>query len=318
MGENLDLNSKLNNLYYNIEEPSSFRSINALYERIKKDNPKVKKSQIREWLLDQEVHAIHRHLKKFNRNPIISKTIDHIWFADLLEIVEYKKNRGVRFLLMIIDNLSKYGFVRKLKRKFMENITDAFEDIIVSSDRKPKILITDSGPEFANRIFGEFLQKNGIKHVILGKNRKASVVERWIQTIKRIVYAYSHQNNTLNFINVIDTIVETYNNTVHSRTKFKPIDVKPSNQRKVFQNLYKIRIPLEKQSFEVGNRVLIPIEIDDKTRFAKKMKNRFDPEVHIIDQVLFSSPYYKYLVRNNNGVLNKNSFYGKEMIKLTK
>ena len=61
-----------------------------------------------------------------------------------------------------------------------------------------------------------------------------------------------------------------------------------------------------------------PVEADDQTRFVKKQKHRFDKEVYIIDQVLFSSPYFKYLVKNNKGDVNKNSFYGKQLIKLNK
>ena len=312
-----ELSQKLKQYYYDPKEHSSYQSNEVLFKRIKKDFPNIKREDVRKWLLDQESYSAFQRYEKFQKNPIISKSINHIWFADLIDVVESKPNKGIKHILMVIDNLSKFGHFRLLKRKKEENIYKAYKNIIENSG-KPKILITDPGPEFTNKLFAKFNDENKIWHLILTKNQKAANVERWNQTIKRRINKYAQAHNTLKFIDVIYDIVNSYNNSVHSRTKYKPIDVNIHNQNRVFKNLFKMRIPLEKQSFEIGDRVHIPIQIDDKTRFAKKQKRRFQTEIFLIDKVLFTSPFYKYIVKNVNGIVQPKSFYAKELKKLNK
>ena len=66
--------------------------------------------------LAEELHKpITRH---FRRRTVISYGIDKIWAADLVEIQKYSKwNKGVKYLLMVIDVFSKYGWIVPLKDK---------------------------------------------------------------------------------------------------------------------------------------------------------------------------------------------------------
>ena len=43
-----------------------------------------------------------------------------------------------------------------MKNKYAQSITDAFSEIIKSSNRKPNLLETDDGMEYVNKIFNEF------------------------------------------------------------------------------------------------------------------------------------------------------------------
>ena len=74
-----------------------------------------------------------------------------------------KKNRGYRYVLVIIDNFSKFGWTVLLKNKNASTIKDSFENILISSKRKPNLIETDRGKEFDNNIFQDFLNKNNIK-----------------------------------------------------------------------------------------------------------------------------------------------------------
>ena len=49
-----------------------------------------------------------------------------------------KNNRGCRYFLVVIDNLSKFGWTIPLKNKYMKSITDAFYEIVKTSKRKHK------------------------------------------------------------------------------------------------------------------------------------------------------------------------------------
>ena len=87
--------------------------------------------------------------------------IDDTWSLDILDLKDYgpENNRGYRYVLVIIDNFSKYGWTSPLKNKNAQTIKDSFENILKSSKRKPKLIESDRGKEFYNNIFRDFLKK---------------------------------------------------------------------------------------------------------------------------------------------------------------
>ena len=56
--------------------------------------------------------------------------------------------------------------------------------------------------------------------------RKSVVPERFIRTIKNKIYKHMTSISKNVYIDKLDNIVNEYNNTKHSTTKMKPIDVK--------------------------------------------------------------------------------------------
>ena len=73
--------------------------------------------------------------------------IDDIWSLDILDLKDYglEKNRGYRYVLVTIDNFSKFGWTIPLKNKNAQTIKDSFENIIISSKRKPNLIQSDLG-----------------------------------------------------------------------------------------------------------------------------------------------------------------------------
>ena len=53
----------------------------------------------------------------------------------MLNLKDYgpENNRGYRYVLVIIDNLSKYGWTTPLKNKNDQTIKDSFENVLISS-----------------------------------------------------------------------------------------------------------------------------------------------------------------------------------------
>src|SRR5215469_12021615 len=130
---------------------------------------------------------------------------------------------------------------------------------------------------------------------------KAVIVERFIQTLKQRIFKYLYYNNTSKFVDVIDRFVDNYNNSVHNATKFKPVDVNESNQRKAFLNLYRRKYrPVDRPKFSLGQQVLIPYLIDrDPTKFQSRFRSvKYKPDIYVIDKVLHTSPRTKYVVKN--------------------
>ena len=71
-------------------------------------------------------------------------------------------NKGIRFLLCVIDIFSKYVWVVSLKVKKGVSIVTAFQSILKQSNRNPYKIWVDKGSEFSNASFKKWLQDNDI------------------------------------------------------------------------------------------------------------------------------------------------------------
>ena len=98
--------------------------------------------------------------------------IDSLWEADLAFVQDVaKENDGVNYLLVVIDVLSKYVWVRPMKNKTARSLLEAF-DSILSEGRKPEKLRTDKGTEFVNDSFQQYLRKKGISFIQQAMNQR--------------------------------------------------------------------------------------------------------------------------------------------------
>ena len=73
-----------------------------------------------------------------------------------------KFNKGMKYLLCVINLFSKYAWVVPLKDKKGTGIVNAFQKII-SEGRKPNKMWVDQGSAFYNDFFKDFLKINNIE-----------------------------------------------------------------------------------------------------------------------------------------------------------
>ena len=85
--------------------------------------------------------------------------IEKIWSLDIWDLKDYgpENNRGYRYVLLVIDNFSKFGWTVPIKNKIAQTVKDSVENILISSRRKPNLIQCDCGKEFYNNIFQDFL-----------------------------------------------------------------------------------------------------------------------------------------------------------------
>ena len=69
-----------------------------------------------------------------------------------------KYNKGIRFLLRVIDIFSKYARVAPLKDKKGVTIVNASKAILDSSKRKPNKIWVDQGGEFYKNSFKKMVK----------------------------------------------------------------------------------------------------------------------------------------------------------------
>ena len=85
--------------------------------------------------------------------------------------------------------------------------------------------MVDHGSGFYNK-FKKFLKENGIEMYSTHNEGKSVVAERLIKTLKNKIYKHMTYIGKNVYFDVLDDIVDEYNNTVHSSIKMKPKDVK--------------------------------------------------------------------------------------------
>lgn len=158
--------------------------------------------------------------QKFKKRRVISNSIDQIWAADLLEMQKFSKwNKGIKYLLIVIDVFSIFGWIEPLKDKRGETVANAF-DKIFKSGRKLEMLWKDKGSAFYNRYVKYLLNKSNMKLYSTENEKKSSIVERWNRTIKNKMWKMLSENAV--YHDKIDKLVSDYNFKEHSSIKITP------------------------------------------------------------------------------------------------
>ena len=195
--------------------------------------------------------------KNYATNKTDVYYIDNIWSLDILYLKDYgsENNRGYRYVLVIIDNFSKFGWTVPLKNENAQTIKDSFENILVNSKRSPNLIETDRGKEFYNNIFQDFLNKNNIKLYSRNTSLGAVFAERFNRTIRDLLKRPVFEKGDGNWIDVIPIITKQYNNRLHSSTKLSPKDASlKKNEGLVYKNLLDKRKKI-KPKFQINDLI---------------------------------------------------------------
>ena len=94
-----------------------------------------------------------------------------------------KFNRGIKYLLAVIDVFSKYGYLVPLKDKTGKSVASVLKTIF--KERQPEKMWVDKGKEFYNKDVKELIELYSTEN-----EEKSSVVERWIRTMKERMWKY--------------------------------------------------------------------------------------------------------------------------------
>ena len=148
--------------------------------------------------------------KNYAKNKTDVYHIDDIWSLDILDLKDYgpKNSRGYRYVLVIIDNFSEFGWTVPLKNKSAQTRKDFFENILMTSKRKPNLIESDRGKEFYKKIFQDFLNKNNIKIYSRKSSYGAVFAERFNRTIRDLLKRLVFEKGDGNWIDVLPKITK--------------------------------------------------------------------------------------------------------------
>ena len=217
-----------------------------------------------------------------------------------------KFNKGIKYLLCVINLLSKYAFVAPLKDKKGTTIVNAFQSILDKSHVTPNKIWVDQGSEFYNSFSKKWLKDNDITMYSTYNEGKSVVAERFIRTLKNKLYKHMKAVSKNVYYDVLDDIVKKYNSTWHSAIKMKPKDVKNNDITAYVEEFNK-----KNPKFNIDDRVRIS---KYKNIFAKGYTPNWSKEVFIVNKIKNTAPWtYEINDLNNEKIIG--SFYEKELQK---
>ena len=226
-----------------------------------------------------------------------------------------KNNRGYRYVLVVIDNFSKFGWTTPLKNKNPQTIKNFFEIILTNSKRKPNLIESDRGKEFYNNVFQDFSNKNNIKLYSRNSSYGAVFAERFNRTIRDLLKRPVFEKGDGNWIDILPKITKQYNNRIHSSTKLTPIESSlKKNEGYVYKNLLDKRNKI-KPTYEIGNLVRTA---DLKKTFSRGDTTNWSYKLYKITETLNDTiPSFSFCnlpERYNEALLKKTELSMKEKI----
>ena len=127
------------------------------------------------------------------------------------------------------------------------------------------------------------------------------------------MWKYFSANNTKKYIDILDDLIEKYNNTYHRSIGRTPVDArKPSSYQYVFKKLYTKKV-IQKPKFKIGDKVRISKK---KKQFEKGFTPNWTEEIFTISDVKDTNPP-TYHIQDLKGESVKGSFYEAELQKST-
>ena len=135
-----------------------------------------------------------------------------------LELVRH--NQRTRYLLTVIDILSKYAWLVGLQSKWGTAVRNALRHLLENkpAHRHPMKLQTDQGKEFYNQHVKWLLDQYDIHHYSTRGELKAAVAEQFNRTLKELTYKYIMVHNTLKYLDTLPKLLARYNQHIHSST----------------------------------------------------------------------------------------------------
>ena len=260
---------KLKDIFHN--PLTGMTGLNQFIKNVNKIYPyEFTKDEIKKYYENQSGTQIFKKVKnqkenllKINDNPL-SFQID-LMFMDKSQ---KQQNRGYYIFFVMIDILSRRAFIYPIKSRETSELINGFNLFIAelkSLNKYCNKVIGDN--EFNNNKFIELLNNNDIEysfhvasddHFIKNSSNALGIIDRFVKTIKLKILKYQKLTGNINYIDVIDDILNNYNNSEHRTIKTEPEKLFYNDQK---QEEFKIKndiyndITKEQYDFKVGDYV---------------------------------------------------------------
>lgn len=241
-----------------------------------------------------------RHVNVYNKNDL--------WQADLVEMIHYsKQNKGYKYILCVIDCFTKYAWAIPLKSKTGVEVSKAMSKILTT--RSPKLLQVDNGKEFYNKTFNALMVRYNINMYSTFSTTKACIVERFNRTLKTKMFREFTARGTHEWISIVPSLINSYNNSVHSTIRMTPAQADKDPQLVTFKRRTMIKNrPIK---FNLGDKVRISTQ---KAVFTKGYLPNWSTEIFTIVKINKTKPP-TFVLKDYSGQPIAGCFYSEEICK---
>ena len=235
------------------------------------------------YALQRHKEVTSKHLKKqYKREGAIRP-----FFSVQVDLADFPKlqnplNNNNRYLLVCICVFSRYLWVLPLKTK--ANLHVALETVFKQMQKEfhttPENVTGDN--EFDTNELKNLAKKYKFRWWFGDPNEKyrTGIVERVIRTIRNLIKRYLTQNDTTKYIDVLQDLVDNYNDTEHGHTRSRPKVAIKSGQ--TFPRPMKNKIKI--------------LRAGDRVRILQKRKRAFDKG----DKPYYSKKMYEIIKKDGN------------------
>ena len=267
---------------YYYDPKTGFTSANVLYKKLRKDGHTVTLKQVSDFIKKQETAQIHKQAKRKT-----GRVIDADPYSFQMDLIFFDKfktiNRGFGVFLVLIEITSRKGFIYPLKKKTAEQVREALQTFF-EEQKNIKYIYSDNGKEFMNKQVQELIANN-IKntHFVLqdDNHRSLGIINRFIRTMRERIEKWITANKSKNFIDVLDDLVDNYNNTENS-TGWTPNEAHPNldilRQIRIEKSMREAEF-FEETIFKVGDTVRLRLR---HNLFTKGSKPKFSEEIYTV------------------------------------
>lgn len=290
---------------------------NLFYDNLSVSNlknilPNVKQEDIDNVLKNQEVYQLMKRQTKTKHNyPLSANYENQRVQIDLLDIgssfnkYPKQKNKGYRYIFCCVDVFTRKAYTYPLKTKNKDEIVKAFEEILNDLGEPPFQLDCDNEGAFKSRLFKNVCKKYkiNINYVQSGDVQAKGVVERFNQTLRRMIVLLTLIRGQRVWYDKLQDITNIYNNSFNTGIHQTP------NKINIEERMKDIELKKEKAKLpyiNVGDKVRL---LKQKNLGDKKTDRRWSKTTYIVKEVrgnnVFVENRKRYYKRDEVQVINK-------------
>ena len=296
---------KLHKLYTNLSSKSAYGNVNSLQKA-----SGLSQKKVLEYLHSSNVYTKFKTpIKRFKRLHALSNAVNEIWSADLAYVDKLAGvNKNIRYLFVAVDILSRFLYVQPMKTKTADEAKKALEKVVENAGVIPHKIWVDKGTEFRGS-FKRYCNANGIIVYNTHSETKSAYAERYIRTLKNLIYKYIKFKDSYKYIDQLQKFVDVINNRVNTATGIAPSKVTTKHTH------YLKTLAVDNQTSEPKFKRFDTVRIaKSDIAFRKGYKPQFTEEVFIIDRISANNPPTYHLKDKDGGVI-LGRFYEPELVK---
>jgi RNase H-like domain found in reverse transcriptase/Integrase core domain/Integrase zinc binding domain len=269
----------LNNIYNKIYQDGYF------WPKMRDDIKKVISGCTQCLRFDTTAHGYHP-----SKSIEAENIFDHIQI-DLIG-PHTESNNGYNFILNAVDVLSGYCILRPLKTKSEDEVAQTLLSIICEYG-PPKIIQSDQGTEFLNKVVKALLNTYGIDHRIISAYHPSAdgLVERKNKEVSRLLKKLM-EGNSSNWQYFLPTIQLSLNNTDLTRTGSTPISLMFARKFNDFEDFSNMKINHKSTPLKLiaENKVtflkdILPAIVEKSKQQKDKDRDNLDNKHNIINEL---------------------------------